>query len=138
MDAHAGYVEIVEAGVYEATSEVSSTATLDDMASLKETGQALATGAAQPIATNIVLLAACMEALPDMLAGAAAFFSITLHKNMHFPEIRETSLCVVSAYWFANANSCMGPDCWTMFCKISHWLAQSYARQHSGCDLQAR
>ena len=53
-----------------ATSEVSSAATVAELGSLKETGKALANGAAAAIATNIKLLSACMDALPDLLSGA--------------------------------------------------------------------
>jgi uncharacterized protein involved in response to NO len=63
-------VEAVTPSEYIATTEVSSATTLDELASLKETGQALSRGAAKPIAANIILLSACMEALPDILTGA--------------------------------------------------------------------
>ncbi len=55
---------------FKATSEVNSAATMAELGSIKETGRALAAGAAHPIATNIKLLSACLEALPDILSGA--------------------------------------------------------------------
>ena len=66
----AGFVEEVQPGEFVATSEVSSAATVAELGSLKETGRALANGAAAAIATNITLLSACMQALPDLLSGA--------------------------------------------------------------------
>ena len=59
-----------------ATSEVSSAATVAELGSLKETGKALANGAAAAIATNIKLLSACMEALPDLLSGAPVYLCL--------------------------------------------------------------
>lgn len=56
-------------GEFKATSEVSSAATVAELGSLKETGRAMAAGAAHSIATNIKLLSACLEALPDILSG---------------------------------------------------------------------
>ena len=56
---------------FKATSEVSSAATVAELGSIKESGRALAAGAAHPIATNIKLLSACLEALPDILSGAS-------------------------------------------------------------------
>lgn len=66
----------MQPGEFVATSEVSSAATIAELGSLKDTGKALANGAAAAIATNITLLSACMEALPDLLSGASVSLSL--------------------------------------------------------------
>ena len=86
--AHAGFVKEVAPSTFAATAEVASTAMLADLASLVETGDCLARGAARDIAENIKLVSVCMAALPALLQGALLLTCSVLCSCVCMHELR--------------------------------------------------